>query len=298
MAGEPAAVLPGGVLVALATPIDDRGGLDEPGLDRLIRRVVDAGVVGICPAGSTGEGARLTRPQRRQLVSAVRARIPDGMPVIAGLPVTTLDDARLELVEAGAAGASAALVAAPSYYPASDDDLRRLYTELADAAPVPIVLYNIPVYTSIPIPPEIVAELAGHPNVAGIKDSSRDMEYLEDVVYRTRDQDFRVLTGSDTLLFASLLVGVHATIAASANLVPALGVGIYDAVARGDHDGAKDLQRKLFNVVQACRRGSAPAGWKAALQIEGVCSARMVSPASRLCDELWADLESDLARLL
>src|SRR5699024_7424986 len=106
----------------------------------------------------------------------------------------------------------------------------------------------------------------------GIKDSSRDMEYLQAVVYATAGADFAVLTGSDTMLLASLQLGAVGTIAASANLVPEIGRAVYDAVRRGDLAAAATAQERLFTIVQACRVGLPPAGWKAALAWAGVCA--------------------------
>jgi len=284
------------VTVALATPLDGGGGLDEAALDRLLTRVLDAGVVGISPLGSTGEGARLSGELRQQVVAAVRRRV--AVPVIAGLPVSTVDGARRELDALAAGGADAALVAAPSYYPAGDDDVLSLYSTLAADSPLPLVIYHIPPMTGVRIAPSVVGELARHPRIVGMKDSSRDMEYLQAVLYATAGSDFQTVTGSDTILLASLVLGAHGTIAASVNLVPELAVGIYAAFTAGDLDRAAELQRRLFLVVQACRRGVPPSGWKAALEIAGVCSARLAPPASRLAPDLYQQVERDLAALL
>lgn len=289
-------VLPAGVTVALATPLGPDDDLDEAALSRLLDRVVTAGVVGISPLGSTGEGSRLSAAMRHRVVAAVRARTT--LPVIAGLPVSTVDDARRELAALAADGVDAALVAAPSYYPASDSEISALYSTLADDSPIPIVIYHIPPMTGIRISPAVIGDLARHPRIVGMKDSSREMEYFAAALYATADAEFDIVTGSDTMLVASLVLGGHGTIAASANLVPELSVGIYDAVARGDLDHARALQRQLFLIVQACRRGIPPSGWKAALEIAGICSARMAAPGHRLPDDAYELVKRDLAALL
>ncbi len=290
--------LPAGVTVALATPLGPDGSLDEAGLDRLVSRVLDAGVVGISPLGSTGEGARLSMTTRHRVVAGVRSRVPAGFPVIAGLPVTTLDAARTELAELAESGADAALVAAPSYYPATDSDVENLYTSLAEDSPLPLVVYNIPSMTGVRVAPEVLGTLARHPGIIGIKDSSRDLEYLQAALIACEGADFTVLTGSDSMLLASLMIGAAGTIAASANLVADMGVQVYEAVRRGDYAAAREAQQRLFAVVMACRRGTPPGGWKAALEIAGVCSGRLAAPASRLPDEIYKQIEDDLARLL
>lgn len=290
-------VLRGGVMVALATPLDDRGNLDRDGIGRLVERVLAGGVVGISPLGSTGEGARLSRAQRHAVLGAVVQATAGRVPVIAGLALTALQGAADELRGYADIGASAALVAPPSYYPADEDTLRRTYLTIAETTELPLVLYHIPSFTGVGFAVPLVAELAEHPQVVGIKDSSRDLEYLAAVCFATRGSDFRVLTGSDTLLQASLSFGAHGAIAASANLVPELAAGIHAAARAGDCDRAAELQQRLFAIVTACRRGIGPAGWKAALELAGVCSARLVAPADRLDPGAVAALRADLRRL-
>ena len=283
-----------GVLAALVTPASENGAVDVGGLERLVGRVVAGGVNGISPVGSTGEGPKMSGDQRAAIVRRVRACVPPGMPVVPGVPIVTLDDAVAELGAVAEAGASAALVSPPSYYPLSDGAVLRLYGALADRSPLPLLLYNIPAFTKVRIAPEVAAELAAHPRVAGMKDSSRDMEYQQQVLAVCAGAEFSVLTGTDTLLVASLLSGARGTIAASANLVPELTVGIYQAFTAGDIPGALALQQSLSAVVAACRRGEFPAGWKAALEIAGVCAAHPVLPGAALPAAQRADLAARL----
>jgi 4-hydroxy-tetrahydrodipicolinate synthase len=280
-----------GAMVALVTPWHPGTGIDLAALERLIERV--AGADGISTAGSTGEGAMLGRAQRVAL--ARRVRELTAVPVIAGLPLVTVADGRAELDELAAAGASAALVAPPSYYPLSDDGVRRLYSELAEESPLPLVLYNIPIFTKVRLSPAVVGLLAEHPAIIGIKDSSRDMEYQQEVIIATADADFAVLTGTDTLLVASLALGAAGTIAASMNLVPELASGIYRAFTSGDLAEAVRLERRLAQIVAACRGGLFPAGWKAALEIAGVCRRDAVPPGTALTDPECEQLRERLS---
>lgn len=287
-----------GVHVALVTPAREDGTLDAEGLERLVERAVAGGVHGISPVGSTGEGPKMSAAQRAAVVRRVRACTPAGLPVIPGVPAVTLDAAVAELGELAEAGASAALVSPPSYYPLSDDDVLHLYRALADRSALPLLLYNIPAFTKVRIAPQVAAALAAHPRVAGLKDSSRDMEYLQQVLQACAGADFGVFTGTDTLLVPSLLAGARGAIAASANLVPELGVGVYRAFAAGDIPGALALQQTLCTVVAACRRGDFPAGWKAALEVAGVCAAHPVLPGTPLPAAQRADLAARLDAVL
>ncbi|MCW3840695.1 dihydrodipicolinate synthase family protein [Micromonospora yasonensis] len=289
-------VLPSGALVALATPVTAEGSLDEASLERLVDRVLTGGVVGIAPVGSTGEGPRLTTAQRLEITRRVVAQA-GGLPVLPGVPVGSLEDARAELDQVGRLGARAALVAPPSFFPLTADEILRLYTRLADESPVPLVLYNIPAFSRAPLPVDVVAHLMHHPNIAGIKDSSRDLEYLQAVVTvageKAQAGEFVVYTGTDTMLVPSALAGAHGTIAASANLVPDLGVRILELMS-SDLGRALELQRELTAIVSACRKGSPPAGWKAALHLVGVCSPYLVPPASHLPDAALDQMRGDL----
>jgi len=286
---------PSGAMVALLTPLDADGRLDEHGLERLVERVVAAGIDGISPNGSTGEGARLGRQRRIAVATRVRKLAPDGMPVVSGVPLTTLDDGRAELDDLAELGATAALVAPPSYYPLPDESVLRMYEALAGDAPLPLLLYNIPIFTKVRLAPGVVARLATHPAIAGIKDSSRDMEYQQELIAATADAEFAVLTGADSLLVASLAVGVAGSITAGANLVPELPVGIQRAFHAGDFRTATELQRRLARIVAACNAGEPPAGWKAALSVAGVCGPDLAAPAAALPATLRATLEIRLA---
>lgn len=284
-------------MAALATPWRADGGLDVAGLERLLARIVGGGADGVSPAGSTGEGAKLSSAQRVELTATVRRMVPAGLPVISGLPLTTVAAGLAELEELAAAGATAALIAPPSYYPLSDDAVRELYATVAEASPLPIVLYNIPMFTKVRLSPAVVGWLAGHPSVIGIKDSSRDMEYQQEVIIATAAADFRVLTGTDTLLVPSLAMGAAGTIAGSVNLVPHLVSGIYRAFTSGDIETAVLSQRRLAGIVGICRPGFFPAGWKASLEVAGVCGRSPVPPGTPLPDAEFKRLADELAEI-
>lgn len=287
-----------GMIAALVTPWDPAGGIDVGGLERLVERVISAGADGISPGGSTGEGAMLTPEQRTQLTRLVRGLTPADLPVISGLPLRTPAEGMAELHALAEAGATAALVAPPTYYPLSDEAVLRLYAQLADATPLPLVLYCIPRLTKVTFSPPVVRELAAHPNVIGIKDSSRDLEYQQELVAITAGHEFSVITGTDTLLVASLAMGVAGTIAASVNLVPGLVRGIFAHYEDGDIAKANALQHELTRLVMACRGSYFPAGWKAALELAGVCGRQPVPPGTPFTDRQAENLRDEIASYL
>lgn len=267
-----------GVMAALATPLDEVEGLDDHGLEKLVAHIVSYPVSGICPAGSTGEGPLLDRATRFKLTSAVSRLIPSGVWNIPAAMSNVLNDVIEDIRAYEDAGAHAVLVTPPFYYQHDAAAIRRWYEAVVSSSALPIVLYNIPSFTKLSIPADVVAHLATDPRVIGMKDSSRDMEYFENILRVTSQASFSLLTGSDTLLLASGVVGGSGTIAASVNLVPQVVTSLWDAIVDGSLETAKELQVGLLQIVQVCRQAGFPSGWKAALSLQGRCSSKVAFP--------------------
>lgn len=287
-----------GVLCALVTPLTPAGEVDLAGLDRLLDRVVRGGVAGVCPVGSTGEGSRLTAAQRARVVARVRDRVPAGLPVVPTPGVANPPGIPAEIDRYAELGADAVLVPPPPHYALGGAELRDFYQRLADTAALPVVIYNFPNLTGVPVPVDVVRAVAGHDRIAGIKDSSRDFEYTTAVRYATADAPgFALLTGSDTMLLATVLIGGAGAVCGSANLVPELGRDLYAAAAAADLPRARVLQQRLFAVVAAARAAGFPTGWKAALELAGVCPATPAAPAHPLAGPALEALHDQLTAL-
>ncbi len=276
-----------GVLVALLTPIADDGTVDRDAAARLAADLLDRGVWGICPAGTTGEGASLSLLERLSLVDAIVAAVPPSTPVVPGVFQDAFLDVQREIEAYAEHGASAVLLAPPHYYVLPPQDLRRYYEEAADSSPLPLIVYNIPGFTKNQVPPSALVAVAAHPRVVGVKDSSRDMEYLLGVLDGLEEAGigpdrFAVTTGTDTMLLASLAAGAQGAIVASANVAPELSCGAFAAWRAADREEAHSLEARLRRLVAACRLGSYPAGWKAAAAAQGACRPWMVRPRQPL----------------
>lgn len=268
-----------GVLPALVTPLDGAGRLDRAGLDRLLDHVLAAPLAGIAPGGSTGEGPLLSPEQRVELAGAVRARLTADQWLVPGVPAPTAAAALGEIEALAGAGASAVLLPPPWYYPLGPAEVVRYFTTVADAAALPLVLYNIPRFTKVSLDPEVVAELAGHPRIVGTKDSSGDLEHLTRTARLTAaTDDFSVLTGTDGSFLDALTAGGDGLIGASVNVAPGLAQRLYDAARAGDADEARAVQGRIAAVVAACDQLGFPAGWKAALHVLGVCGSDPAHP--------------------
>lgn len=285
-----------GVLVALASPMHEDGSVDRAGIERLVEHVIAGGVHGLLALGSTGETASLDEPSRRAVLEAVLEAARGRVPVLCGVAQSQLSAAVAEIDAAAAAGADGVLVAPPFYYPTDQAGVMAFYREIADRTELPVLLYNIPQFTKVVAEPATVATLARAGAIRGIKDSSRDFEYFEGVCISTRDlPDFRIFTGSDTMLVASLAMGGAGTICGAANVAPRLVVEVHDAYADGDVMAARRHQDRLFEVVSAVRVGVFPLGIKAALHMEGVCEPWSAPPARRLDERHEARLRERLA---
>jgi 4-hydroxy-tetrahydrodipicolinate synthase len=272
-----------GVIPALVSPLTEEGSVDAPAVSRLVEHVIAGGVSGLLALGSTGEVVSLDVRSRRQIVAAVVESCAGRVPVLCGVAQNAISDARDEITAAARLGATAALVAPPFYYPASQNVLQDFYRRLAQSSPIPVWVYNIPQFTKVVAEPETVAQLAHEGSIAGIKDSSRDFEYYEQVRIATRDiPAFRVFTGTDSMLLASLAVGGAGTICAAANVAPAWVVRVCHEFFANRLDAARRHQDALIQLVVRLRVGGVPAGFKSALACLGICGPWLAAPRRAL----------------
>jgi dihydrodipicolinate synthase/N-acetylneuraminate lyase len=290
-----------GVIVALLTPVDREGKVDHGALRRLVERLISRGVTGVSPLGSTGEGYSLGLDQRLAVVDTVAGSVPSGMPVIPGVFAHNHEQAVAEIAAYADHGGTAVLAAPPGYYPLRAAEQEAYFSRLADAAALPLVMYNIPVYTKVQIAPAVAAALAAHPRVAGLKDSGRDLGYaarlLDAVQAAGAAADFSVLTGTDSMLVSYMLAGARGSICASANVVPDLVLAVYDAVRAGKLDDALRLEARLRQVQDAFAIGASPAAYKAAVARSGVGEPWLVPPRLPLTEAETAQLVERLTAL-
>lgn len=290
-----------GVIVALLTPVDREGKVDHGALRQLVERVTSRGVAGVSPLGSTGEGYSLGLDQRLAVVDTVAGSVTAGMPVIPGVFAHNHEQAVAEIAAYADHGGTAVLAAPPCYYPLRAAEQEAYFSRLADATALPLVMYNIPAYTKVQIAPAVAAALAAHPRVAGLKDSGRDFGYaaglLDAVKAAGAAAEFSVLTGTDSMLVSYMLAGARGTICASANVVPEVVLGVYEAVRAGKLDEALRLETRLRQVQAAFGIGAPPAAVKAAVASSGVGEKWLVPPRLPLTEAETAQLVERLTAL-
>ena len=229
------------------------------------------GLDGVVVCGSTGEATLLTEEERLELLGAARRATPAGKLVImgSGAESTRLTEHRCR--EAQAVGADAVLVVAPHYYSnaMSEQALRTHYLRVADASPLPVLLYNIPKYMHFKLSPDLVAELATHQNIVGIKDSSGDLELLGGYL-TAQSETFTVITGNGGQLHPAMLAGARAGILAVSLFGAAQSAAIYRAHVSGDHSAAATLQERMKPLAATIVGELGVPGVKAALDAVGL----------------------------
>ncbi|MDG5759085.1 4-hydroxy-tetrahydrodipicolinate synthase [Natronococcus sp. A-GB1] len=285
-----------GVFPAMCTPFDEDEQIDFETLQTDAQRLEEAGVDGLVPVGSTGESATLTHDEHIEVVEAVIDAVDD-VPVIAGSGSNNTREA-LELSERSAdAGADGLLLISPYYNKPEQQGFVDHYETIADAVDLPQIVYNVPSRTGQNIEPDAAVELASHENIAGYKAASGDLGQIGEVVERTRDDDFAVLSGDDALTLPVLSVGGTGTISVSANIEPERTCAMVGAALEGDYERARKLHHELGPLFRTLFIETNPIPVKEAMEIRGYGPARMRSPMTRLTDENRELLEDVLAEL-
>jgi 4-hydroxy-tetrahydrodipicolinate synthase len=285
-----------GIWPALATPLHADESVDRDGLRRLVRRVLDAGVHGVVVLGTAGEFAALSDDAKSAAIETVVAEVAGHVPVIAGTGEPGTRRAVATTRAAARLGADAAMVVPPYYLGQKPDAVLRHYRALVEAGGLPVVLYNIPGCTKVMLELEGVAELAQDPAVIGLKDSSGNFGFFSGVL-AYRSEGFGVVTGSDRLLFASLVVGGDGSIGPTANVAPAWFVALWDAVRAGRLDEAREVQGKIAALGRIYRPGGFHQGLKGALACLGVCGPAVSAPMVALDERQMAQVKQVLEEL-
>ncbi|RME43377.1 MAG: dihydrodipicolinate synthase family protein, partial [Chloroflexi bacterium] len=243
-----------GIFPPIVTPFRD-GQVDTEALAFNVQKWNETGLAGYVPLGSTGEFVHLTPAERERVIATVREYAAPGKVVIAGTGSLSTDEAIRLTRRAGELGADAAMVVTPFYYTSqmTDAALWGHYTAVADASPIPILLYNVPVFTHLNMAVETVARLAEHPNIIGMKDSSGNVDQLTQIVHST-PEEFILLSGAAGVLHPALTVGANGAILAISNVVPELCVEIYELVQANDHATARRRQAVLGALNRAISR--------------------------------------------
>jgi dihydrodipicolinate synthase/N-acetylneuraminate lyase len=273
----------GGVLAPIATPFQaGSGDLDLEHTTSNAQRLLAQGLDGIVAAGSTGEAPLLDAEEQRRLVAALRAVVPRDRWLLAGTGAESTRAAIALSRAAAAEGADAVLVRPPSYYSAahSAQSIAAYFRAVADAAPVPVLIYNIPKYTQLAIAPQLLGELAAHGNIVGAKDSSGDPKNL--AAYRAAVPQWALLVGSGSLLVTALELKCQGGIMAVACFAAPLVAAVFAAARAADWPSARELQARLATLDKEIVGKLGPAGIKAAMDCVGLYGGPVRAPLAPL----------------
>jgi 4-hydroxy-2-oxoglutarate aldolase len=288
--------LPGGLLAPVATTFKPSGELDldrfEQNLDVYARSALD----GVVLLGSNGEFATLDLPERMQVIERGTSAIAGRRTVMAGTGVESTR-ATIEITRAAASlGVDYALVVTPHYYKTRYDRQAYLshYLAVAEASPIPVLIYVIAAYTGVDLAPGIVIELSKHPNIVGIKDSGGNAAKVGEILAGA-DSDFAVLAGSANFLYAALCLGAKGGILALGNIAPDQCALIMHDWRNGDHDAARATQLKMIAPNAAVTSRFGISGLKGAMDFVGLCGGDPRPPLLPLKPDERKELEQTLA---
>ena len=271
---------------------------DKVAYDKLasnIEKYGQTGLKGIVVLGSNVEYVSLSEEEKRKVVETVVQATPDHMSVIAGTGCESTRETIRLTADCAAAGVHAALVVTPHYFGGkmSDAALIKHFTTVADHSPIPILLYNVPQFTHVNLTVNVVAQLSGHPNIIGIKDSTGNVIQLGEFLHQV-DADFRILVGTASALYGALTLGCVGGVLALANVTPETCVKIHGLVQTGDFEAARQIQLKMIPVNKAVTATFGIAGLKTALDLLGYFGGDPRAPLLPSSDETKTAVENTL----
>jgi len=261
---------PEGVYVAMLTPFDEDGALNEGELRRIVDFQIEGGVHGLFPISSVGEFIHMSREEKVRMMEIMvdqnkgRVKITPG--VGSSLPAESIFLAQ----KAKELGCDGVVVAPPYFYQLSQENIEAYFETIADAVDIPNILYNIPLFTQ-PVSYDVVKRLSRHPNVVGMKDSSGSMvdfmHFMDKI--KIAGEDINVLTGREETLFPCLMVGGKGCMTAAAGILPEIMVDIYNAWKNQNYEEAKRLQASILLIMRTMFSLPFPLGFKYAMELRG-----------------------------
>jgi 4-hydroxy-2-oxoglutarate aldolase len=287
-----------GVFPALTTPFAADGSVSVEALKHNIARYNDTGLAGFTVIGSTGESVLLSRKEIDTVWATVKEAAAPGKKLIAGTGAESTAETVERTKRAAEFGYHAALVKTPYYYkPAyKSENYVAHYRKVADASPIPVLLYSVPQFTGVSLEAAEVAALSQHPNIIGIKESSGHVQRIAEMV-EAAPRSFQVMTGSASMLFPSMAVGACGAILALASALPEMCVAMYDAVQSGDMRKARELETHLLPASKIIVAQNGIPGVKYAMDLVGYRGGSPREPLLPVGDAQKAAIRELIAKL-
>jgi len=285
-----------GIIPAIVTPMHDDESVNLAELRIQVRRQLDAGVHGLFPFGTNGEGYILSSDEKRQILEVVVDENKGQVPVYAGTGLIGTRDTIRQSIMAKEIGADVLSVITPSFAQASQNEIYEHYKAIAESVDLPIMLYNIPARTGNAITPATVEKLSKITNIVGVKDSSGNFDNILQYIEVTRDvPGFAVLSGNDSLILWTLLAGGTGGIAGCANVYPKTMASIYDYFKAGDMENARKAQDSIRSFRACFKFGNPNTIVKTAVNLLGYPVGKCRAPFNQVPTEGVDALKTVLA---
>jgi 4-hydroxy-tetrahydrodipicolinate synthase len=285
-----------GVFPYVVSPIDESGEVKADVLARLCDDLIQAGVHGLTPLGSTGEFAYLTWPQRRRVVEVVIQAARGRVPVVTGVASTTIADAVFQASQFERLGCSGILAILEAYFPLSDEGVFDYFKAIAGAVSVPVVLYTNPNFQRSDLSLPVIDRLSRIPNIGYIKDASYNTGRLLSIINRVEGR-MQVFAASSHIPTCVMLIGGVGWMAGPACVAPRQSVELYELCRRGDWAAAMERQRPLWNLNQAFARYNLAACIKGGLELQGYPVGAPLPPQAPLPPEGVEEVRRALAAI-
>lgn len=290
-----------GIFTPNIVPLDQNCEINEAELRRYVDWLIDRGVHGLYPNGSTGEFVRFNADERRRIVEIIVDQNRGRVPILAGAAESNTRETIRACEHYAQLGVRAVAIVSPFYYRLSAEGVYAYFKEIADNSPVDITLYNIPMFAS-PIDVATVERLANEcPRIIAIKDSSGDVPHMMRMISAVRPQrpDFSFLTGWEAALMPMLLIGCNGGTNATSGIVPEVTRRLFDLTTERDLDVARDLQYRLLRLFDAMLYSAEfPEGFRVALNLRGIRTGPGRQPQSNLQQQDLGKLKDQLFGLL
>lgn len=269
-----------GVYTALVTPFKN-GKIDYNAFKTLIENQIAGGVAGIVPVGTTGESPTLDYEEHSKVIEFAIECADGRCQVIAGTGANSTAEAIKLTAEAKAMGADATLQVTPYYNKPTSEGIYRHFSAVADTVGLPVVLYNVPGRTGVPIPVDTIARLAANPMIAAVKEAGGSVDRVSQILNKC---DITVLSGDDGLTLPMLLVGAKGVISVASHIIPEAMVKMVKNALNGDFAGALEIHRKYYRLFGDLFIESNPIPVKAAMELLGMGQAEYRLPLCPISD--------------
>ncbi len=281
--------------VALVTPMTDHG-IDLDALGKLIDFQIANGTDALVACGTTGEPATLTEQEYEDVIHYTIERAAKRVPVIAGAGSNNTAHAIALAQKAEAMGADGLLVVTPYYNKTTQAGLVAHFKAIADAVHSPVILYNVPIRTSLNMKADTVAKLAGYPNIHAVKEASGDLAQVSDIARLCGDK-VAIYSGDDSIILPTMACGGVGVISVVANIAPRQTHDLCAKFLAGDVAGSRELQFALKPLVDALFTETSPIPVKAALELMGICKATVRLPLVPISADALSKLKAEMAKL-